>query len=239
MSISRNLLPVGDTISTAWDKVSGSKMAFWGALITLFAISLAIGFITGLATEAFHIFGRFLGFIGSIITTLLGVGLLYMGIRRANDSDIRTGHLFHALNFDMGISVIGVFVIQALLALLIGVVFFFLPAMMGGIVGGLLGILLYIIGGICIAILTIRISLGIAFVLDKDLDAIEAIKQSFAATRDNFWRILFVNVIMMVIVGISAIPFGIGLIWTLPMGYITYGLIYRSLLVNANPASTI
>jgi uncharacterized membrane protein len=75
----------------------------------------------------------------------------------------------------------------------------------------------------------IRISLSIGFVLDKEISPWNAIKLSFKATANHFWRLIAILILVNIIVLASSIPAGLGLIWTLPLAVICYGMIYKRL----------
>src|SRR5205085_143591 len=77
--------------------------------------------------------------------------------------------------------------------------------------------------------LLVRLMLSIAFVLEQNVNPWRAIVLSFHATRCNFWRLFGWYIAIWIIMMISIIPLGIGLIWTLPLIYISYGMIYKTL----------
>jgi uncharacterized membrane protein len=45
----------------------------------------------------------------------------------------------------------------------------------------------------------------------------------------RWFTMFFFGIVMSLILIVSVIPLGIGLVWTLPMGMIAYGIIYRNM----------
>lgn len=65
-------------------------------------------------------------------------------------------------------------------------------------------------------------------IADKGLKIWDAMELSRKAVSAHFFKITFLYLSLVIIVVISAIPFGIGIIWTMPMIFIgLYGLLYR------------
>lgn len=77
--------------------------------------------------------------------------------------------------------------------------------------------------------LTISMHQAVGFILDKSLDSFKAIKMSFRVTKPYIVELLGLYIIMGFILFISALPLGIGLIWTVPFSYILYGEVYKRL----------
>jgi uncharacterized membrane protein len=73
-----------------------------------------------------------------------------------------------------------------------------------------------------------------AFVLDTVTGPWEAIKQSFAITRHNFWRLCFIYLLVLLIFLGSILTLGIAFIWTIPFMVILYGVCYKNLADHVN-----
>ena len=139
--------------------------------------------------------------------------------------------LFKAFSLDQAFRIIGLYLLElvifippAILAFLGG---FIAPQSFPGATA--LSIVLIAVAAFLAITLAIRLMLAIGLVLDQNLNPWPAIKMSFVSTKGNELRILALILIQLVIVVISAIPFGLGLIWTLPFSLITYGIIYKRL----------
>lgn len=226
-------LPVWDTINAAWTRVSGSKGSFWAAAGIIFVIMFGIGVLEGITENLMFVSGL-LGIIGSVLGYFLQLGLIYMGITRAKDMAINWKMVFNTFNTQIALYLIGLYILQTLIFMIPAIVgaLGFMMFMAGGVLAffGALVIIASIIGMLIIAI---RLSLSMAFVLDTLTSPLAAIKQSIAATDGNFWNLVGIFLLQMLILIISVIPIGIGLIWSLPFSLICYGLIYKTLRANA------
>lgn len=237
------LLPVWDTISDAWSKVKGTKGSIWAAIIVIALIAIGAQLLAYVISTAIPNLEGLFNFIIQIIEFLLQMGVLYIGIQRARDLPFNWRMMFRAFEWDLGFKVILLYVLQVIIfipfivLIIIGIV---VQSMNSNSLASILAtaVVLFFLGGIGIFYLMIRMYLSMAFVIDQRVRPWQAIKLSFQATRSNFWRIVAILIIYMIILIIAAIPFFIGWIWVLPMGYILYGLVYKNLLFNVSASTT-
>lgn len=225
-------LPIEETLKSSWQKVSGSKGIIWIAFAIVFLLTIGINIVGGI----FSIFTPKAAFVinllGSIATSLLTIGITYIGIKRAQDLPISYNLMLKVLEGATIWRVVGTYFLTIIIiAIPIGIGFGLttLAAMANS---QLLPSLLMILFGLAAIYVSVRVGLGMAFVLDKDMNPWEAIKSSFRVTQGNFWRIIAIYIILELIVIISALPLGIGLIWTIPYSLIMYGSVYKNLSVN-------
>ena len=228
------LLPVWDTITTAWDKVHGSKSTVWASLILLALILFGIGILEGMF-EAIPPLSMAIRIIGNAITYLINVSLIYIGIKCAQGAPINFKMMFHAFKQSVLLRIAGLYILQALVLAIPAVI---AAGGYGLLIAGnaaliMLGILLLIAAFIASMIFVIRVSLSVGFVMDQQLGPWLAIKSSFAATRGNFWNLVGLFILQSIIVMASVIPLGIDLIWTIPLCLIAYGVMYQRLTQNA------
>lgn len=239
MSKQRYLIPVWETVTTAWQNVKGSKGSFWAALGIFFLISFGLGMIEGLVESASVKAGHAISFVCEILIYFLQMGFLFMGIRRAQGSPISFKMLFYVFSHaNILIHVILLYLLQLVIILLPIFLMTFCAIFMANawdsapyqFTLGLVGCgLLFLLGFIAVIYLTLRMIIAMAFVLDKQSKAWPAVKQSFKATRGNIWRLIGLFLIQLGIFIVAIIPLGIGLIWAIPFGFICYGLIYKRL----------
>lgn len=228
-------LPVYETIGKAWKKVYGAKGSLWAALLINILISFCFGFISGLLQDSASFISNIINFVGQVISFLLQLGILYIGIRRAFDLPISYKMMFQACHLDIAWRVICVYLLQ-LVILIIPIIIMIVSGIMymqasGVAMFGIIGVL---IGVIVFIFLAMRMSMSMAFVLDKETNPWPAIQQSFKVTRSNVWRLIGISILQMCILIVSVIPLGIGLIWTLPFVFILYGMIYKNLSLNVS-----
>lgn len=227
-------LPVEETLKSAWAKVHGAKSSIWAALGIFFAIVFCLGIIQGITETINNGLFQTMKFITNLISYFLQLGVIYIGICRAKDQPISYQLMFRPFNLHRALSIIGLYIAELIL--------FIVPALIGvaGVfvlnatfpISGALGALMIAASGLAFIYLVARLIPSLAIILDQDANPIDAIKQSFHLTRGNVLRLCLLSIIQILIIVISAIPFGIGLIWTLPFTFITYGMIYQTLLKN-------
>lgn len=225
-------LPVWETITTAWEKVYGAKQTIWAALGIIILVSIGFGILEGLTKNAAILYGL-ICLIGNVISYFLEFGLIYLGIRRALILPIEWKMVFRVISdFQMAFWIVCAYLLMMLA---------YLPA---GIIAGIgvalltvsvpLAMVFFILATVVMIYVSARLILTLAFIIDKGVNAIDAIKASINATRSNVLAITAILILQAIIIIISAIPLGIGLIWTIPFSLIVYGLMYQRLLVNAN-----
>lgn len=228
------LIPVWDTITTAWEKVHGAKKTFSASILLLILIMFGVGIVEGILKVVPGL-SAIIRILGNTIAYLINVSLIYIGIKRAQDFPINYKMMFHAFHKDVFLRIAGLYILQALIlaipVALAAAGHGLLAA--GSITFTLLGILLLLTSFIASIVLFIRIGLSVGFVMDQQFNPWHAIKSSFAATRGNFWNLAGLFLLQSLIVMASAIPLGIGLIWTIPLCLITYGVMYQRLRQNA------
>lgn len=229
-------LPIIASIQTAWHLVKGAKKAVWGALGIIFIVSFLLGFCSYFIKHFFPNLDVPLQIFTNIIALLFQVGLMYLGIQRANQLPIVSRLIFRSFELD----ILPRLVIAYLLK-----IFIFLPFILLMVLGSLaftaettlLTILfgvIWLIGFIGFIFALARLYLTAAFILDKRFGPWRAITASYRATRSNVLNLIGLGLLQMLIAIIATIPLGIGLIWAVPLGIILYGVVYKQLQVNAN-----
>lgn len=88
----------------------------------------------------------------------------------------------------------------------------------------LIGILLFILPGIYLAV---AYMFALPLIADKNMGVWEAMEYSRKKVTEHWFKVFGLTLLLGIITMISAIPFGIGLVWTLPLTFVTvYGLLY-------------
>jgi len=224
-------IPVWDTITTALDKVYGAKTTFWIALLIFFPIMFGLGFMQGALENYSDWMPGAIKVIANVIGYFMQMGIMYIGIKRALDAPINYRQVFRAFEAEIAAKIVILYVFQMLIFLPV-IIFLILVSLLTSYIPSLtpvVPILLFVLGGAVFVYLSIRMLISNALVLDKATPPWDAIKISFNATRGNFWACLALIILQILIVAVSAIPFGLGLIWTLPLTFICYGVMYKRL----------
>lgn len=228
MAIARGYnFSISEVLSESWQKTSGIKGIIWGGFIALLGAMLGVQvalYIVGAILGA-GVFGLgaiaggsrsmaaagVIGFIGfTLLSTLAMLVVIYpflgainmVGIRQAAGQPVRFAEIFNHFGRTWPLLLTGI-----LIAIITNI-----------------GFLLLIIPGIYFCAASI---LAIPLVVERKLSAWQAIVVSCKAVNKHWFKVFFLMIAMGIILFISALPFGIGLIWTLPMFIALIGVLYN------------
>jgi len=84
--------------------------------------------------------------------------------------------------------------------------------------------------------LSVAYMMAIPVLIEKKVSPWQALELSRKTVTPQWFSVFLIMLIMGIIVAISAIPLGLGLIWTLPMAYVALGVIYLRLFEGSNRA---
>jgi hypothetical protein len=206
---------IGDIIAEAWERVKGAKLKIIGALVIYILIaSLATGIISiffeakpyydaGETAKGF-LTDMLISWLASPVTIPLVLGLLLLGYSRANDEELRIDSIFNYY----------VLVWPLVFATLLISVFTYI------------GFVLLVLPGIY---LSVAYNFTLPLMVDKKLGIWGAMEVSRQAVTKHWFTLFGVYIALAFLLIISAIPFGIGLIWTVPLALIAHGIMYRKI----------
>ncbi len=206
---------ISEVLSEAWQKVSGSKLKIIGAFfvyaviatLTTQFISLFLDSTPYMEAEQYadaFIINALVGWLASPVTLPLSLGVLLLGYARANDEALAIDTIFNYY----------VYVWSLVFASLLITLFTYV------------GFALLLIPGIY---LSVAYSFTLPLIIDKKLGIWGAMEVSRQAVTHAWWTIAGVNGTLFVIVVLSAMPMGVGLIWTIPLLMIAQGVMYRKI----------
>ena|SRR5579862_1755258 len=238
MNNTSRLLPIEDTITSAWIRVKGAKSSILGAYCLILFISFGFHFLNTLLKE--YSLDIVLTLINYILNFLFGMGIMYIGIQRAFNLPISYGLMFDVFELRIAMRLIGAFIIKQLIFFSISI-----PALVisFGLVTAsketsfldfavIFSVLFFLFLFFIAIYINVRLSLSYGFIIQQKTDLMSSLKLSWEVTNQNFWRIVLTMLILYFILILSAIPLGIGLIWTLPLIIIGYGMIYKNLAIT-------
>lgn len=201
---------VGGLIKEAWQKTRGAKASIWGAMAIMYLILFTMGFGGVAAFQGFY--------KGSDPTVLMGVngalqlvtgwlsmlmtgGIMLIGVRRALEQRVSWQMVF--AGFSKSLSITIAIILQTILVV-IGVLFFVLPGIY----------------------LSVGYALTLPLILAKGMGPWEALEASRKAIHKKWWTVFGLYLMMVLLCMVSAIPLGLGLIWTVPMFFVLVGVLY-------------
>lgn len=205
---------ISEVISEAWQKTAGAKGTFWLAFLIYMAIAIGISMVSQFVLMAVAATSQNEAVI--VILTLaeqlvmnlvlmpVVMGIMILGIRRSADVPIAAGSIVGHYS-----SMWRLFLTMLLMYIMV-----------------LIGLLLLIIPGIY---LMVSYYMAMPLVVEKGMGPWEALETSRKTISKRWFTMFFFTIVVSLLILISAIPLGIGLIWTLPMAMIAYGVVYRNM----------
>jgi hypothetical protein len=193
---------IGDVMREAWSLTSGMKGAFWGAATILYLIYMVVMLVGMLVFKDSAVLRMIFNILLGAVAPVFFIGLIAMGLRRAAGLSV---------DFSTGFGSFG----KAA------------PAFIAGLLNTVLtyiGILLLIIPGIYLAI---GYSMSLPLIVDRNLSPWQALETSRKAVTKRWFQYFGLFFLVGLLVFLSAIPLGIGLIWTGPWAINVMGVVYR------------
>lgn len=207
---------IGGVLGEAWDKVGGSKWQFILASIFYFLISVVLMVAMSVVSLVLPGAGSGEGGAIAVIVSMLiqlgfnlimlpiAMGLFMMGARRSMDVPVEATSVFSHFS-----KMLPLFLTSILMMILI-----------------MIGLLLLVLPGIY---LMFAYYMALPLVVEKGMGPWQALETSRKAISKRWFSIVALFILLGIIVTLSAIPLGIGLIWTIPMMMIAYGVLYRNM----------
>lgn len=247
-------LPVFETIKEAWDKVKGAKASLWAVLALVIIARLILAGFDELNKSDIEI-NFYLGIILDVIAIALAVVslvlnwcLIYLGVLRALSMPIQFSMIKAIFSWRIFFRMIVMFILQVVV-MLPAIIIMLIPAFLSSLVSNdttvvennmnsfieIFTAFCYLVSIVISIYLLIRMWLSSAYVLIGGAKPWAAIKLSFKSTKGNVWRLIGLFVMNMLIILVSMIPFGLGLIWSIPYALINYGEVYKKLKVADEP----
>ncbi|MFT7003147.1 MAG: hypothetical protein ACJAWW_000482 [Sulfurimonas sp.] len=185
---------------------NGVKLTFIGsiiiyAIITFFVKSL-LNFIFPNIESIISIYAS--STMEMIFTLPILVGIMILGLKRARDDELTIPSIFDF--FAMVTPIVLAYILMTLLLTL--------------------GFVLLVIPGIYLAV---SYAFTYMLIVDKGLNVWEAMELSRKTVTKQWFKFFGLSILSGLFIIISAIPLGIGLVWSIPTTYIAYGLLYHHL----------
>ncbi len=248
-------LPVRAVFSEAWKNVKGIKSIIFTSeiytclivfLVMLVALLLAIfmGSLLGPLKDLFNFVG---GLVSGAVMICAVAFLNRTAIRKLVGKEITARHFFKPYVYFWEALVLYVFNILVLVPI---VLLFFVFALLAVVLtgGGIsiatsfswghahsnLGLWMHLVIGLDLVIcyliysfFTTLFQLVIPVAMDKKIKVRLALRFLFKAFSKKFFSIILINFLSLLIILISVIPIGLGLIWSLPLAFSLNAVIYK------------
>lgn len=193
---------IGDILSRAWAQVSGTKLPFFLGMLVIMAIYIVVTIIASIIPGV----GGIIGALGNLFVSALAAGFIAMSLKHLRGEQINFSQDFFSV-----FNIIIVLILALFLTNLLTIV----------------GMLLLIIPGIY---LSVAYYLTTWIIVDNPgTSAWQAMEASRKIITKQWFKVFGLGICLGLIVGISAIPFGIGLIWTVPLAALSMGILYQTI----------
>ncbi len=193
---------ISEVLGEAWCKTNGNKGKIWLAFVLYLAVvipfSLVLKFYLGDDKFAEHLQWA----VFRIVDVSLSAGIAMLGVKLAVGAPVESNEVYQHIE-------------KALLFVVAAILMFLMIS---------LGMVCLVLPGVYLAVSYFLVTLLIA---EKNMRPWQAMEASRKALTHHWFKLFFLAVAYGLIVIASALPAGIGLIWTLPMGVIIRGIIYR------------
>ena len=194
---------IAEVMLEAWQLTKGWKATAWAALAAPFCLLAVLAAFNNLLLV--KILGASAPFLGPFLAMAyypLALGIFMVGVRRAAGLSVSFSTPFNY--FDR--------VGSALLAGLLSSILTFL------------GMLLLVIPGVY---LVVAYYLAMPLLGDRELSAWQALETSRKATTKRWFSVFALAMLVVIVVSISALPLGLGLIWSVPWSTNVMGVLYK------------
>lgn len=201
---------IGAILKEAWQKTSGVKGPVWGAMFMAVMVLLAMAIGVRMLAAMFggdgdnFALGMALQITSTVAVYPIIAGVMMIGIRRSVELPVNWKMAFGYYSF-----------------LLPLVVSYFLVTMLT-----LVGFLLLLLPGIYLSLAYIMV---MPLVVDKGMPPWQAMEASRKAIHKHWFKVFGLYFVMMLIILVSLVPLGLGLIWTMPMVIMVGAILYREL----------
>lgn len=228
---------VSSIFSIAWHKVAGTKKIFWIGICLYLPIIILLSWTQTLSeTEEFSLYSL----LFSLVLLLFNAGLYNIGIKCAQGKSLHFQQMFSPLQPGTILRLVVTAIVKYIITMLPIIIFILLIAALLRLFQAHYDVIIFAAKpiGLCIATISlvylqIRMMLSTAFILDRHADFWSAIQLSFKATQHHTWPLFLLSLGIILLIFLSIIPFGIGLIWSIPFGSIVYGELYQKLVPPA------
>ena len=193
---------IGQVMREAWNLTRGMKASFWGAAVIVYAIMIVFALVAGSVAGKSMPLRLLTNIAFGTVSPVLFIGIIMMGVRRAAGLPINFATAFSCLD-----RVVPVFLAGLLTTLLTYI-----------------GLILLIIPGIY---LVIAYCMTMPLIADRRLGPWQAIETSRKAVTKRWFQYFGLLIVVGLLVMVSAIPLGIGLVWTAPWAVNVIGVVYR------------
>ena len=213
-----------EMIKAGWARMEGVKGQFFAGLAIYIAVAIVLQLLLGLVfpqgtqLEPNYLNQQIVGILSYPVLMPIMAGIMMMAIHHGRGEEIDFKSIFNYYHLTGKLALAGILIY---IMTMIGFLFFiFIPINS-----------FTMIGVVLVLIFSMYVSVAYAFtiplIVDKNMDVWAAMEHSRKTVTKHWFKVAGLMGLLTVAMAISAIPLGVGLIWTIPLMFITmYGLAY-------------
>jgi len=198
-----------EIIKVGFDRIDGVKGVFVAAFAIYIAIAIIVQIILGMIFPS-PLAPAEPNYLNQQIVTILsypvlmpliaGISMLAIDYSRGEDIEFRSIFNYYHLTGKLALAAILIYIMS------------------------ILGFILLVLPGIY---LTIAYIFTLPLIVDKGMDVWQAMELSRKMVTKHWFKVFGLMLILSIIMGLGALAFGVGLIWAVPLMFVTlYGLLY-------------
>lgn len=203
-------LDIGAVFSEAWQKTQGFKLKALGAFVVLYLVlflaTLGLTLILGVESQAElnPVVGLLIQLVVALIIYPMSAGILMMGIHQVSGKPVSIGMMFSYYE-----QTLRLFLLYLVMTVMIGI-----------------GLVLLILPGIYLAV---AYAMALPLLIEKQMGVWDALETSRKALSKRWFTVFALFILLGILVAVSALPLGIGLIWTIPLSVTVLGVVYKTI----------
>lgn len=196
-----------EMIKEGFTRIEGVKLTFVLAFLIYMAIAIGLNILLSLifpspVDNPSLLNQQIVGILSYPVLIPLMVGMMMLAIKYSRGESIHYRSMFDYYHMTGHLA-------------LAGILIYILT---------LIGFLLLILPGIYLSVAYV---FALPLIADKGLDVWEAMELSRKAVTKNWFKVFGLMLLLVLIFGLGALALGIGLIWAIPLMFVTlYGLLY-------------
>ena len=201
---------IATLIKDAFHYSKGAKGSIWAGIIVMYLVLIGLGvgsvfllpqWMAPTDSVQAILFEGGLQAVFSFLSFVFTAGILMIAVYKIGQSPFSWKTVFSG--FSRVGSLLLLFILQSIMLVI--------------------GFLLFILPGIY---LSVGYILAIPLLFVRGLSPWQALEESRKAVHKRWWTVFFAMITMSILLGLSAIPLGLGLIWTVPMFVVLVGVLY-------------
>lgn len=208
-------LDIGSVFSEAWEKTKGFKfkalVAFTILYLILFLATFGLTLMLGndiQADQGDPIMAFAIQLIMQLVVALLiyplSAGIMMMGIHQVSGKPVSIGMMFGY--YDQTIRLLLLYIVMVIMIFI--------------------GLILLILPGIY---LMVAYAMAMPLLIEKQMGVWEALETSRKALSKRWFTVFALFILLGLVVAVSALPLGIGLIWTIPLSVCVMAAMYKTI----------